>query len=254
MEDCTPNIFWYKLLFTLVNVLTKFRYSIQRLTMWFGCVYVQWQSYLRLSRYLRERKTHQLWNIPAQLWEVVPPTDFDTSCFVPSFMCWRSFVTRFRGWRCDLAVCMSNDKAVFVCPDIYVNVKCRLWNIPAQLWEIVPTTYFDTSCFVPLSMCWWSFVTQFRGWRHDLAVCMSNDKAVFVCPDIYVNVKCINFETLQPSYGRLYPQQILIQVALYPRQCVDEVSLLNSEADDVIWLCVCPMSMLSVIVPISMLT
>ena len=188
MGDCTPNRFWYKLLCTLVNVLTKFRYSIQRLTMWFRWVYIQWQSYLRLSRYLRERKMHQLWNIPAQLLEIVPPTYFDTSCFVPSSMCWRSFVTQFRGWRCDLAVCMSNDKATFVCPDIYGNVKC------------------------------------------------------------------INFETFQLSYGRLYPQQILIEVALYPRQCVDEVSLLNAEADDVMRLCVCPMSMLSVIVPISMLT
>ena len=83
---------------------------------------------------------------------------------------------------------------------------------------------------------------------------MSIDKAIFVCPDIYVNVKYINFETFQLSYGRLYPQQILIQVALYSRQCVDEVSLLNSEADDVLWLCVCPMAMLSVIVPISKLT
>ena len=83
---------------------------------------------------------------------------------------------------------------------------------------------------------------------------MSNDKAIFVCPDIYVNVKRINFETFQLSYGRLYPQQSLIEVALYPHQCVDEVSFLISEADDVIRLCVCPMSMLSVIVPISMLT
>ena len=188
MVDCTPNRFLYKLLCTLGNVLTKFRYSIQKLTMWFSWVYVQWQSYLRLSRYLRERKMHQLWNIPAQIWEIVPPTDFDRSCFVPLSMCWRSFVTQFRGWRCDSAVCKSN-----------VN-------------------------------------------------------ALRDCPDLYGNVKCINFETFQLSYGRLYPKQILIQVALYPRQCVDEVSLLNSEADDVIRLCVCSMSMLSVIVPISMLT
>ena len=185
MEDCTPNRFWYKLLCTLVNVLTKFRYSIQRLTMGFGCVYVKWQSYLRLSRYLRERKMHQLWNIPAQLWEIVPPTDFDRCCFVPSSMCWRSIVTQFRGGRCDSAVCTSN-----------VN-------------------------------------------------------ALRDCPDLYDNVKYINFETFQLSYGRLYPQLNLIQVALYPCQCVDEVSLLNSEADDVIWLCVCPMTKLSSFVQIS---
>ena len=83
---------------------------------------------------------------------------------------------------------------------------------------------------------------------------MSNVNALLDCPDLYVNVKYIDFETFQLSCGRLYPQQILIQVALYPCQCIDEVSLLNSEADDVIRLCVCPMSMLSVIVPISMLT
>ena len=83
---------------------------------------------------------------------------------------------------------------------------------------------------------------------------MSNDKAIFVYPDIYVNVKRINFETFQLSYGRLYPQQILMEVVLYPRPRVDEVSFLNSEADDVTWLCVCPMSMLSVIVTITMFT
>ena len=71
------------------------------------------------------------------------------------------------------------------------------------------------------------------------------------CPDLYVNVKYIDFETFQLSYGRLHPQQILIHVACYPRQCVDEVSLLNSEADDVILLCVCPMTKLSSFVQIS---
>ena len=83
---------------------------------------------------------------------------------------------------------------------------------------------------------------------------MSNVNALRDCPDLYVNVKYIDFETFQLSYVRLYPQHILIEVALHPHQCVDEVTLLNSEADDVILLCVCPMSMLSVIVPISMLT
>ena len=83
---------------------------------------------------------------------------------------------------------------------------------------------------------------------------MSNVNALRDCPDLYVNVKYIDFETLQLSYGRLYPQQILIEVALYTRQCVDEVSLLNSEADDVIRLCVCPMTKLSSFVQISKLT
>ena len=72
------------------------------------------------------------------------------------------------------------------------------------------------------------------------------------CPDLYVNVKYIDFETFQLSYESLYPQQILIEVALDPRQCVDEVSLLNLEVDDVIWLCVCPMTKLASFVQISM--
>ena len=80
---------------------------------------------------------------------------------------------------------------------------------------------------------------------------MSNVNALCDCPDLYVNVKYIDFETLQLSYGRLYPRQILIEVALYPRECVDEVSLLNSEADDVIRLSVCPMTKLSSFVQIS---
>ena len=80
---------------------------------------------------------------------------------------------------------------------------------------------------------------------------MSNVNALRDCPHLYVNVKYIDFETFQLSYGRLYSQQIFVEFALYPRQCVDEVSLLNSEADDVIWLCVCPMTKLSKFVQIS---
>ena len=80
---------------------------------------------------------------------------------------------------------------------------------------------------------------------------MSNVNALRDCPDLYVNVKYVDFETFQLSYARLYPQQILIEVAVHPRQCDDEVSLLNSEADDVIPLCVCPMTKLSSFVQIS---
>ena len=80
---------------------------------------------------------------------------------------------------------------------------------------------------------------------------MSNVNALRDCHDLYVNVKYIDFETFLLSYGRLYPQQILIEVALYPRQYVDEVSLLNSEADDVIPLSVCPMTKLSSFVQLS---
>ena len=63
---------------------------------------------------------------------------------------------------------------------------------------------------------------------------MSNGNALRECPDLYENVKYINFETFQLGYGSMYPQHILIEVALYPYQCMDEVSLLNSDADDVI--------------------
>ena len=85
----------------------------------------------------------------------------------------------------------------------------------------------------------------------DPAACMSNGNALRDCPDLYVNVKCIKNETFQLGYGSMYPQQILIEVALYTCQCVDEVLLLNSEADDMIRLSVCPMTMLSSFVQIS---
>ena len=65
---------------------------------------------------------------------------------------------------------------------------------------------------------------------------MSNANGIFVWPDLYVNVKCINFETFQLGYGSMYPQQILIEVAMNPCECVDEVSLFDSEANDICYL------------------
>ena len=62
---------------------------------------------------------------------------------------------------------------------------------------------------------------------------MSNGNALRDCPDLYVNLKYIDFESFQLGYGWMYPQQILIEVALHPRQCVDEVSLIDSEANGI---------------------
>ena len=83
---------------------------------------------------------------------------------------------------------------------------------------------------------------------------MANTDAIRDCPDLYENVENLNFETFQLGYGSMYPPQILVEAALYPCQCVDDFSLLNSDADDMIRLSVYPMTMLSVFDQISKLT
>ena len=129
---------------------------------------------------------------------------------------------------------MSNDKAIFVCPDIYVNVK----RINFETFQLGYGRLYPQQILieVALHLRWCVDEVSLLNSEADdvIRLCISNVNALRDCPDLYVNVKYIDFETFQLSYWRLYPQQILIQVALYPRQCVDEVSLLNSEVDDVI--------------------